>query len=196
MTETEIREIVIDPVIPTLRFRCNLTACKGACCTLPGGKGAPLLDEEAGEIQHAFPAIRKYLSDRHLAAIEEQGLFEGEAGDLVTTCVDENACVFVAYENGIAQCSFEKAYLKGEIDWRKPLSCHLFPLRIDRGFKERLRYEWLDRCSPALEEGSQGGVYAVEFLREALTRAYGEPWYDEFLDHCRSVRSTDGPGRR
>ncbi|MEX1139293.1 MAG: DUF3109 family protein [Bacteroidota bacterium] len=183
----EIQEISIDPAIPAIHFRCNTERCKGACCTLPGGKGAPLLNSEVAELQRAAPAATKYLNERHRDAIEEQGICEGGLGDFVTTCVDDEACVFVSFENGIARCSLEMAWLNGESDWRKPLSCHLFPLRIDRGLQEHLRYEHLDHCAPALEEGVAGkGVPLADFLREPLVRAYGEAWYAEFLEYCRS----------
>ena len=183
----EIQDIIIDPVIPTLRFKCDVKRCKGACCTIPGGRGAPLLDDEIDEIHRAFPVVQRYLSDRHLEVIRDDGMFEGESGDFVTTCVDKKACVFVTYEDGIARCSFEKAYLNGEIGWRKPLSCHLFPIRIDRGMQgERIRYEHLEDCGPALESGSRDNVPLPEFVRDALTRAFGNDWYQRFIEFCRS----------
>jgi len=185
----EIQDIVVDPVIPTLRFRCDVKRCKGACCTIPGGRGAPLLDEEIAEIDKVYPVVRKYLSEEHRDIIKDQGMVEGQSGDFVTTCVEGKACVFVTYEDGIARCAIEKAYLNGEITWRKPLSCHLFPIRIDRGLQgQRLRYEHLDDCAPGLEKGSQTDVSLPAFARDALIRAYGQEWYDRFLVYCRSVQ--------
>lgn len=194
---TEIQDIVIDPAISGVHFQCNLDQCKGACCTLPGGKGAPLLDHEVEEIHRAFPEVKEYLSERHLEVIREQGMFEGEAGSLFTTCVDNAACVFVTYDHGVARCSLEKAFHAGKTSWKKPLSCHLFPLRIDRGLQERVRYEILEHCRPALDEGKRAGVSLAEFSEEALTRAYGRSWYRRFLDHCRSQNGngdTEGNG--
>jgi hypothetical protein len=188
---TEIQDIAIDPVIPGLRFRCNVNRCKGACCTIPGGRGAPLLDSEVTEIQGAFPAVRKHLSERHLQVIEERGMFEGEAGNLVTTCVDNEACVFVTYERDIARCSFEKAFLAGEIGWRKPLSCHLFPIRIDRGLQEQIRFEYLEHCRHALDEGAAVNMLFSDFAGDALIRAYGEEWYRRFREYCRSHLESD-----
>lgn len=191
----EIQDIAIDPAISGVRFQCNVNRCKGACCTLPGGRGAPLLDHEVEEIHRAFPEAKEYLSKRHLEVIQEQGMFEGEAGSLFTTCVDHGACVFVTYEQDVARCSLEKAYQAGKTSWKKPLSCHLFPLRIDRGFQERVRYEVLEQCHPALAEGKQAGIGLAEFSAEALTRAYGRAWYKQFLDSCRSQpRTGDSEG--
>jgi hypothetical protein len=189
----EIREISIDPLIPEVRFRCNTDRCKGACCTIPGGKGAPLLDGEVNELNRALPAAIKYLSERHRDVIRNQGPFEGHSGDYVTTCVDDKACVFVTFEDGIARCSLEKAWLNGETDWRKPLSCHLFPIRIDRGIREHIRYEHLPDCEPGLEEGRMAGVNLSDFLEEPLVRAYGKNWFAEFREYCRSAQKIEGP---
>lgn len=184
----EIQEIAVDPVIPSVRFRCDLQRCKGACCTLPGGKGAPLLDDELEQIQKAFPAVRRYLSPEHLEVIERDGFFEGSPGDFVTTCVDRKACVFVVFEDGIAKCSFEKAFLNNEIDWRKPLSCHLFPIRIDRGMNEQIRYEAIAECQPALELGSSTDTLLVDFVEPALKRTYGASWLRRFKNMCRTEK--------
>ncbi len=187
----EIQEIAVDPVLPTLRFQCDLKRCKGACCTLPGGQGAPLLDEEIEEIHRAFPVVRKYLSAEHLSVIERDGLFEGSSGDFVTTCVDTRACVFVVVEDGVAKCSFEKAFLNGETDWRKPLSCHLFPIRIDRGMTERIRYEVLPECQPALASGSSNDTLLIDFVAPALKRAFGESWFHQFKEGCSTHQRSD-----
>jgi hypothetical protein len=95
----------------------------------------------------------------------------------------------VYYEHGVARCSFEKAFLNGEIAWRKPQSCHLFPIRVDDGARTRLRYEFLAECSPALERGDREGVYLSDFLEPALTRAFGKEWYGEFSEQCRASRN-------
>ncbi len=184
-----IQETTVDQPVASIKFACDLKSCKGACCTLRGGRGAPLLSEEISEIQKAYPIIKKYLSDEHLARIDEMGLFEGSEEDYTTPCYENRACVFVTYENGIAKCSFEKAYLKGEISWRKPLSCHLFPIRIDRGTQDHLRFEFISECNPALDKGSEEDIYLTDFLKEALVRAYGEPWYERFLQLCKTTRT-------
>ena len=127
-----IGEATIEEDIGHERFSCDLNRCKGACCTLPGGRGAPLDDSEVEEIARAYPSAQKYLSPRHMQMIEQSGMIEGGPGNFATACIDDKECVFVFYEDGIARCSFEKAFLNGEISWRKPLSCHLFPVRISK----------------------------------------------------------------
>lgn len=153
---------------------------------MPGPKGAPLTEHESKEIEKAFPVIRKYLNEDHLRAIDERGLVERSGGDITTNCFDHRACVFVTYEQGVAKCSFEMAYFRNEIEWRKPLSCHLFPIRVDRGFDDHLRYESIPECSPALERGQAERVELADFLKDALIRLYGEKWYTEFRSTCTS----------
>ncbi len=153
---------------------------------MPGQRGAPLLDEELDEIEKAYPNVRKYLSFRHKDTIEERGLVQGRKGDHSTQVVDRNACVFAIFEGDIAKCAFEKAYLNDEISWRKPISCHLFPIRIAAGLPTKLRYEEIAECRPALERGATSHMPLAEFLRTALTRAYGETWYEEFASYCRT----------
>ncbi len=156
---------------------------------MPGPKGAPLLEEEVAEIESAFPVIRKYLGEEHLQTIDADGLVERSGGEVTTTCYNHRACVFVTYDKGIARCAFETAWWKKEISWRKPLSCHLFPIRIDRGFFEHLRYQSIPECSEAVARGKAEGVYLSAFLKDALTRLYGETWYKEFLDACNAQRA-------
>jgi hypothetical protein len=151
---------------------------------MPGPKGAPLLEEETAEIETAFPVIRKYLSKEHLQNIDERGLVERSGGDITTTCYRNRACVFVTYDRGIARCAFETAYWKKEISWRKPLSCHLFPIRVDRGFLDHLRYQWIPECSSGVTRGRAESIYLSDFLKDGLTRLYGEAWYKEFTRVC------------
>ncbi len=155
---------------------------------MPGPKGAPLLKNETAEIEKAFPIIRKYLSEEHLRTIDAQGLVERSGGEITTTCYNNHACVFVTYEQGIAKCAFETAYWKKEISWRKPLSCHLFPIRVDQGFLDHLRYQSIPECSSATTRGSTENIYLSDFLKDALTRLYGEDWYEEFVKACASQR--------
>ena len=180
----EIQKTLVEDDIPEIRFACNTATCKGACCTLAGGQGAPLLDEELEQIEHSFPLIKSYLPQAHLDTIEQFGLFEGEPKAYTTMCFNNRACVFVLYEEGIARCAFEKAFLENKLKWRKPLSCHLFPIRIDRGIMHRLRYERISECNPALYHGDQKNIYLSNFLKEPLVRAFGSIWYEEFQFKC------------
>lgn len=179
-----IDEIAVDLKVPQMRFACDLVECKGACCTLKGGRGAPVSDEEVEEIYDAYAIVRKYLPLEHRVWIQDHGLVEGDPGRYATQCRDEQACVFVFYDSGVAKCSFEKAFLNGEIEWRKPISCHLFPLRALNGLAPELRFEYLHECEPAFSKGLRDNVPLFKFLKEVLVRAYGIEWYERFETEC------------
>jgi hypothetical protein len=185
----EVRQAKIDERIAQIKFACDIVACKGACCTLPGGKGAPLLDSEIRDVEEAFPIVKSLLPKSHLDAIARMGLYEGEPGSYTTTCYDNRACVFVLYETGIARCAFERAFKEGKSQWRKPLSCHLFPIRVDGETPGKLRYEWRGECEPALKRGDAERIFLNDFLRDALIRAYGTEWYEEFKKACEDRRA-------
>ena len=191
---TTLVKSIIDEAIVTERFACNVGACKGACCTLPGGRGAPLDDDEVGRIAKAFPAARKYLSESHLRVIADQGMVEGGPGNYHTNCVDDKDCVFVFKEEGIARCSLETAFFRGESEWRKPLSCHLFPVRVTPD-GSRVRYERISECLPGVERGDRENIPLYEFLREPLERKFGAAWYEEFQAECRRMDPDAPPNR-
>ena len=179
-----IGEIAVEPEVADVHFACDLGSCKGACCTLKGGRGAPVTEEEATEIYAAFPVVRKYLPQKHREWIERHGMMEGYTGAFTTRCVDDRACVFVHYEAEIARCSFETAYSKNEINWQKPLSCHLFPLRLSRGIVKEVHYEILEECAPAVRKGNAERTPLRIFLKDVLVRAFGAGWYEQFVAGC------------
>ncbi len=174
-----IDEIALEESILQRHFACDLGRCQGACCTIPGGRGAPLADDEVDSIIEAYPSIKKYLPPEHLAVIETKGMVEGTPGNYATVCVGQRACVFVCYEGKIAKCAFERAYLNRETSWRKPQSCHLFPIRIRTSAPTTLRYEPLEECHSAESNGVSSGVSLVGFLHESLQRAFGAQWVAE-----------------
>jgi hypothetical protein len=179
-----IGEAVIEDDAGHASFCCDVLSCRGACCTIPGARGAPLEDDEVLEIAKAYPAARRFLSERSLRAVASGGLTEGVKGDFATPCLDGRECVFVCFEDGVARCSFERAYENGLTDWRKPISCHLFPIRIRHFGKDFIRYEIIDECAPGRRKGEKQRIALHQFLREPLIRRYGEPWYREFTEHC------------
>ena len=184
-----MRDTIIDETIPQIKFACNIAACKGACCTLVGGTGAPLLDEELEQIEQAFPIVKSSLPKEHLEFIAQYGLYEGRSGSYTTMCFNNRACVFVLYENGIARCSFERAFRDEKLKWMKPLSCHLFPIRVSHSAPERLRYERILECDAALNYGRDENIYLSTFLKESLIRAFGLAWYEEFQLVCIQKRN-------
>lgn len=181
-----VGEAVVDDAVAQAKFCCDLEQCKGACCTSEGGRGAPLEDDEVLEIAKAYPIVKQYLDEKNIRTIEQSGLFDGSPGDYATNCIENRECVFAYFERGIAQCSFEKAFLKGEIDWRKPLSCHLFPIRIRHFGKDFVRYEVIAECASGRTKGENEEIPLHEFLKAPLTRKYGEAWYQNFLEFCKT----------
>lgn len=182
-----IGNAVLEDRIREVEFSCDLEVCKGACCCVEGWRGAPLGDDELEELRRAFPAARHYLSRRNIAVIEEQGLYEGSPGDYATMCVGARECVFVFFDNGIARCSLERAYLDGRTRWPKPLSCHLYPIRVRRQERDYLQYHELPQCQGGRDRGARDGVRLHRFLAPALHRAFGPAWYAEFDAACEST---------
>lgn len=195
-----VDEILVEEEVTTERFSCDLSRCKGACCTLEGGRGAPLLDDEKELLERYLPVIGKRLDERNLGIIRKNGAADGYPGSFATTCVDDRDCVFVIREGGVAKCAIEKSYLEGEIPWRKPVSCHLFPLRFSPGSTPSLRYEVIGECDSGRRKGDREGVRLVDFVKEALVRRFGAAWYGKFEQTCRErealARNTPVSGRR
>ena len=175
---------VIDEDVKTARFSCDTAVCKGACCVLPGARGAPLDDCELDDLRRSVPAALPYLPRQSVALIEALGPVEGVPGDHATRCVGDRECVFVYQEQDIARCALERAYLDGHTGWRKPISCHLFPLRVRRWGEHYLRYEQIPECAGGRKRGQAEDVRLVDFLKDPLTRAYGEPFYERLVREC------------
>lgn len=163
------------------KFVCDLTRCKGACC-VEGESGAPLEMNELEELEKVYPIVRDMLPAKGRKAIEKQGLYLVDSdGDWVTPLVAENEeCAYTIFENGVAKCSIEKAFHEGKTNFRKPVSCHLYPVRITK-YKEydAVNYEQWDLCAPACKLGASLEVPVYRFLKDSLTRKYGEDWYTE-----------------
>ncbi len=182
-----ILDTTVDDALANTHFACDLGACAGACCTMPGGRGAPLLESEVEEIEAATPVALKWLSERNRGMIALNGAVEGRPGDYSTQCIDNRDCVFVYYEGAVAKCAIERAYFSGETTFRKPISCNLFPIRVhDLSDGSFLHYEKISECRPALTRGRADGVKLYIFLKEALIRAFGEEFYSELV---RSIES-------
>mgnify|MGYP000853823470 FL=1 len=170
--------ILIDENILNAHFACDLGACKGACCTFPGDLGAPLLDEELEKMKSAVEPSRKYLSEKALAYIEQHGVAQGDKGNYTTQCINGRDCVFVYYEGDVAKCAIERAYFAGEYEFRKPISCHLFPIRESFYAGKYIYYQKIAECASAVRHGDKEGISLVDSLEDAITRAYGRDWYE------------------
>ena len=171
-------------------FVCDLNACKGACC-VEGDSGAPLLKGEEKILDDIYEKVKPYMRAEGITEIENQGVAVYDAdGDLTTPLVNNRECAFVIDEKGISKCSIEKAYYDGTVDFKKPISCHLFPIRIKeyRDF-DTVNYEEIKICKPACECGSELEVPVYAFLKEPLIRKYGESWYKDLLKAARILKS-------
>jgi hypothetical protein len=162
------------------KFQCDLSKCKGACC-VHGDSGAPLEVEEVDTLNHIYPFIKHLLSETSINTIEKFGTSViDQDGDIVTPLNNGKECAFTVFENGIAKCSIELAYNKKLISFRKPVSCHLYPIRITKydGYDAVNYHEW-EICKPARESGKKNEVPLYKFLQEPLTRIYGKDWFNE-----------------
>ncbi|WP_238767290.1 DUF3109 family protein [Maribellus maritimus] len=177
----EIGRTLISLDVFEKHFLCDLLKCKGACC-IEGDSGAPLTEEEAGTIEKDYAAYRAYLPKKHIREIEKQGFSVIDSdGDLVTPLVNNRQCAYSFYDgNGILKCSIEKAYFERKTTFRKPVSCHLFPIRITEYKRfDAVNYQELDICKPGRQCGSSNQLPLYKFLKEPLIRKYGEEWYNE-----------------
>ncbi|AFN74365.1 hypothetical protein MROS_1126 [Melioribacter roseus P3M-2] len=176
----EIDNVIINKEIIETKFTCDLNKCKGACCTMESKYGAPLLEEEIEIIGKNLEIIKEFLPPEHIEAIDREGFWFQEHGEFMTRSLNDRACVFVVHENDIALCGIERAYKAGKIDFVKPVSCHLFPIRISNFGGPVLRYEKYEECLPALTKGKETSTTIIEFCREALARVFGSDWLAKF----------------
>jgi len=187
----EVGSVLVHEDIVRENFVCNLKKCKGACC-LEGDSGAPLNHDELHILDEIYPKVKPFMTAKGIATIEETGTYVTDfEGDYTTPCVDTNKeCAYVTWENGITKCAIEKAYEYGAISWKKPLSCHLYPIRITKYPEfDVLNYDRWSICSPACSFGNELKVHVHEFLKEPLIRKYGEEWYKELEEAVEAYNS-------
>lgn len=195
-----ITVIVIDNVlvgddVVEKQFVCDLAKCKGGCCE-DGDAGAPLEEEELNTIVDAYESVKPYLSQASISEIEKKGryVFNEEFGWVTPTLGnDSEICVYgIREKGGMIKCAFEQAYDEGKINWKKPISCHLFPIIVEKGKNDshdRMNYEPRQQlCNPACFLGKKLQVPTYQFLKEAVVRKYGEKFY-EALDTIARKRS-------
>ena len=161
-------------------FVCNLSACKGACC-VEGNAGAPVEPEEAEILEKIYPKVRQYLTEEGRKSIENQGTSVAGIGELETPLNNGKECAYTVFDpDGTAKCGIEQAYNDGVVDWKKPISCHLYPIRIAKYTDfEALNYDRWSICSDACSLGEELKVPVYRFLKEPLIRKYGPDFYDE-----------------
>lgn len=178
-----INEVLVRDEIVEIPFSCDLKKCKGACCTLESELGAPVTKAEIEEIEKILPIVKNYLTLTNIDEIEDRGFYEAKDGEMMITSVNNRDCVFSFWDNGVAKCAIERAYFDGKVEFRKPISCHLFPIRVSDFGGDVLRYEKFSECAPALEKGKEENITIVEFCKDSLIRLYGEEWYNKLMNY-------------
>ena len=177
----QLGKTIVSEAIIEKDFVCNLSACKGACC-IDGDAGAPLSQEESIILKDIYPKVKPFLRQAGIDAIEAQGTFTTtEDGELETPLIDGADCAYVIFdEKNTALCALEEAYNQGETTWKKPVSCHLYPIRIkEYSAFSAVNYEKWDICDDACSLGKELQVPVYKFVKEALIRKFGESWYAE-----------------
>ena len=186
----EVGSVLLHEDVVNENFVCNLNKCKGACC-VEGDAGAPLEVAELDILNDIYPKVKPFMTAKGIKTIEKNGTFvKDPEGGYTTPCVDINKeCAYVIWENGITKCAIEKAFENGAINWRKPISCHLYPIRITNYPEfDVLNYESWKICSPACSFGKELKVRVYEFLKAPLIRKYGEDWYIELEETIAGTR--------
>lgn len=179
-----IQDVLVSDGVLEARFACNIGVCKGACCW-EGDFGAPLDPEEVETLSKIYKDVKPFLSPAGIGAIEAMGptVFYPEMDKMGTPLIDGGPCAYLVFEpSGVAHCGIEKAWLAGKTDFQKPISCHLYPIRVlehpAQSF-EAINYDQWDICSAACSKGQKEGIPLITFAKDALIRRYGEDFYNE-----------------
>lgn len=179
-----IQDILVSDDVVKEQFACNLTACLGACCW-EGDYGAPLETAELETLVNIYDKVKPFISPAGQAVIEREGayVFFEDAESYGTPLIDNGPCAYMNYDaNGVAQCGIEQAYRAGAIDFIKPISCHLYPIRVSRNDLnqfEALNYDRWEICSAACTRGKAEKIPVYQFVKDALIRHYGAAFYEE-----------------
>ena len=177
----ELNDTIISAEIFKRKFVCDLTACKGACC-IEGDAGAPLTFEEVSIMEDDLEKIKPFMRPEGIAAVEETGVFYMDwDNEPVSTLVNEKECAFVTFDDkGTALCAIEQAHKAGKTEFKKPISCHLYPIRVKK-YNEftALNYNEWNICKSACACGDKLDVKVYIFLKEPIVRAFGEDFFTE-----------------
>lgn len=176
----EIQGVIISLDIIEKCFACNLQICKGQCC-IDGDAGAPLDKNEAVILDKNFKLVLPFLPKNSQNIIKQQRYeFDNEDKEYVTPLVNNRECAYAIKKDGITFCGIEKAYEKGKIDFKKPISCHLYPIRLKKYVDFiSVNYDKWDICNNAVKNGILQNIRIYEYLKEPLIRKFGKDWYIE-----------------
>lgn len=172
-------------------FACDLEQCKGICC-VEGNAGAPLEMEEVDILEEEYPNYRPYMTPEGVEAVEAQGFMVIDAdGDYTTPLVNDAECAYAFVENGITFCAIERAWREGKCQFQKPISCHLYPIRLAtfRNGTIGLNYHRWEVCHAACKQGKRLGVAVYQALREPIIRRFGEEFYHQLEEAAKAIKN-------
>jgi len=177
----QIGKTLVSEDIIEKQFVCDIEKCKGECC-VQGDAGAPLIEEELQILEDIFEEVKPFITEKGIKAVEKYGTWtKDDFDEFVTPLIDEKECAYTVFDSeGIAKCGIEDAYNAGKISWRKPSSCHLYPIRVtDYTEFSAVNYHKWDICSDACVLGEKLKVPVYKFLEEPLINKFGKNWYKE-----------------
>lgn len=177
----QIGKTIVSEDILEKEFVCNISACKGACC-IDGEAGAPLEQEETTILEEIYPLVKPFLRKEGIDVIEKEGTWiKSDFDELETPLINNADCAYVIYDDkNTALCAIEEAYNQGVVNWKKPISCHLYPIRV-KSYSEfaAVNYNKWEICDDACTLGKELQVPVYKFVKQALIRKFGEDWYSE-----------------
>lgn len=184
-----IDDIMVSDDLYLVKFVCPVEKCLGACC-VEGDAGAPLEEEEISQLEDYLVEIMNLMIPEGIEAVNESGVFDYDIdGSYVTPLIRGGDCAFINFTDGIAWCAIEKAYEEGKIPFRKPISCHLYPVRLTQiGDSEAVNYHKWQICNVAVEKGTSEGIPLYVFLKDPLIRRYGEGWYEKLVNEVEKIQ--------
>lgn len=188
----QIGKTLVSEELLSEEFVCNLSKCKGICC-VEGDAGAPLDDDELDILDDIYEDVKPFLRQEGIESIEQQGKYTfDEDGDWTTPLVNGKECAYLIFDDkGYSKCGIEKAYDAGAIDYKKPISCHLYPVRVKKYSNfTAVNYHVWNICSDACTLGKELKINVATFTKDALIRKFGEDWYDELMLVDQEFRKT------
>ena len=189
----EIDDKIVSTDLLTDCFACDLSLCKGICC-VEGNTGAPLEMEEVDLLEEEWENYRPYMTPEGVEAIEEQGFMVVDCdGDYTTPLINDAECAYSFQENGITFCAIERAWREGKCGFQKPISCHLYPIRVARFSNGTvgLNYHRWSVCRSAVECGRKLGTPIYQSLKEPITRAFGEEFYTRLEEAAQLIKEQE-----
>lgn len=177
----QIENAIISDDLVKERFACHIKVCKGDCC-VEGDSGAPLEQEELEILENEFPNFKHFMRAKGIREIQKQGLHvKDNEGDFVTPLVNDKECAYAVFtKEGVAECAIEKAYHAGKTEFLKPVSCHLYPVRVTKNtLNYSVNYQAWSICQAGRIKGDFKNIRLYEFLKTALIRKFGREWYEK-----------------